>query len=347
MGRVAKDFTYGYNLASGVTSMAYPTGRTITYSYSTAAQPTSAIDSGSGINYATGALYTAAGGLSSLTNGASLVSTYFYNNRLQPCRISVKFSGSAPANCGDTTNTGNVLDFTYGFNSGTANNGNVMQITNNRNTARSQLFTYDELNRLASAQTTSNLWGNTYVYDIWGNLLQKNQISGKTDGEFLQQTVNANNQIVGLTFDAVGNQTNDGSGLTFSYDAENRTIAAGGVTYSYDGDGKRVKKSNGKLYWYGVGSDPLTETDLSGTPSADFIFFNGKRTARLDANHDEMKAGSVAVYGRLGLRFWRTTKVVTAAAMATPTKIIATRARPMPAAPAPRGSCGSVSSRTR
>jgi RHS repeat-associated protein len=54
------------------------------------------------------------------------------------------------------------------------------------------------------------------------------------------------------------------------------------ATYTYDGDGRRVKKSNGKLYWYGMGSDTLTETDLAGTPSAEFIFFNGKRTARLD-----------------------------------------------------------------
>jgi hypothetical protein len=31
-----------------------------------------------------------------------------------------------------------------------------------------------------------------------------------------------------------------------------------------------------------MSSDPLTETDLAGTPSAEFIFFNGRRTARLD-----------------------------------------------------------------
>jgi hypothetical protein len=127
--------------------------------------------------------------LSSLTNGASLVSTYFYNTRLQPCCISVRTAGVSPANCADATNVGNVLDFSYDFNLGTANNGNVASIANNRATPRSQIFTYDELNRLLTAQTTSNLWGNSYVYDVWGNLLQKNQIAGKTDGEFLQQNV--------------------------------------------------------------------------------------------------------------------------------------------------------------
>ena len=33
---------------------------------------------------------------------------------------------------------GNVLDYTYGFNLGSANNGNVASIANNINTARSQ-----------------------------------------------------------------------------------------------------------------------------------------------------------------------------------------------------------------
>src|SRR6266704_6116893 len=59
-----------------------------------------------------------------------------------------------------------------------------------------------------------------------------------------------------------------------------------GVTYTYDGDGKRVQKSSGKLYWYGMGSDPLDETDLTGsTTNASFneyIFFGGKRIALRD-----------------------------------------------------------------
>jgi len=41
-----------------------------------------------------------------------------------------------------------------------------------------------------------------------------------------------------------------------------------------------VEKSNGKLYWYGMNSDPLSESDLSGNITDDYIFFNGKRIAR-------------------------------------------------------------------
>jgi len=53
-----------------------------------------------------------------------------------------------------------------------------------------------------------------------------------------------------------------------------------GVTYTYDGDGRRVKKSNGKLYWYGPGLDPFAESDLSGNITDEYVFFAGKRVAR-------------------------------------------------------------------
>jgi RHS repeat-associated protein len=56
--------------------------------------------------------------------------------------------------------------------------------------------------------------------------------------------------------------------------------SAAGVTYTYDGDGRRVKKSSGKLYWYGLGGEVLAESNLSGTVSDEYVFFGGKRIAR-------------------------------------------------------------------
>jgi hypothetical protein len=53
----------------------------------------------------------------------------------------------------------------------------------------------------------------------------------------------------------------------------------------YDGDGKRVKKSIGSmgtLYWTGVSSDALAESDLSGNINAEYMFFAGMRIARRD-----------------------------------------------------------------
>src|SRR6202035_4326777 len=94
-----------------------------------------------------GVCYAPQGTASQMQNGANLISTLYYDKRLQPCRISVKSSGTAPASCSDTSNIGNVLDYTYNFSLGVADNGNVMGITNNVDNTRSQSFTYDHLNR--------------------------------------------------------------------------------------------------------------------------------------------------------------------------------------------------------
>jgi RHS repeat-associated protein len=39
-----------------------------------------------------------------------------------------------------------------------------------------------------------------------------------------------------------------------------------------------------KIYWYGLSSDPLLETDAAGNNPTEYIFFSGKRIARRDPN---------------------------------------------------------------
>jgi len=142
----------------------------------------SAVDTANSINYATAAHYSPAGALASLANAASVVSTLFYSKRLQPSRISVKYSGSVPASCADGANIGNVLDLKYNFSLGSADNGNIVGITNNRDTTRSQSSSYDQLNRIATAKTSSTsgsmCWDEAFGYDAWGNLLSIGRISG-------------------------------------------------------------------------------------------------------------------------------------------------------------------------
>jgi len=47
---------------------------------------------------------------------------------------------------------------------------------------------------------------------------------------------------------------------------------------------RRAKKSDGKLYWYGIGGALLAESDLSGNIISEFIFFGGMRIARRDVS---------------------------------------------------------------
>lgn len=222
--------------------------------------------------------------------------------RMRRGRWNVALSQGASAtpgtatNCASTATTGNVLDLKYSFNLGSGDNGNVVAITNNRDNTRSESFTYDSLNRLATAatQTTgvtipnANCWGLTFGYDAWGNLLQSSTTGPSGCGEPLplNVTVTTANQISAYCYDAAGNLVLNAAcpvgsfTPTYSYNAENQLTSTAGVTYTYDGDGKRVMKSNGTIYWYGINSDPLEETDLTGnTNNPSFLEEMPKRSS--------------------------------------------------------------------
>jgi RHS repeat-associated protein len=125
---------------------------------------------------------------------------------------------------------------------------------------------------------------NLYNYDAWGNLLAQAGWSpnyiGCSEATMGSVTADGNNHISAFTYDTQGNTQNDGT-IAYTYDAESQIKTAAGVTYSYDGSGRRVSKSNGKLYWYGSGGEILAETDGSGNTLNEYIFLGGKRIAIL------------------------------------------------------------------
>ncbi len=321
MGRVATDqrttnsqtkmttyatTSYPYNFDGSIARITYPGGSTIAYTPNVAAQSTTAVDVTNSINYAsgpttcpngqsaltvgslTGACYTPTGSLASLQNGSSLITTAYYNNRLQPCRITVNYTGTAPTTCTDTAHNGNVLDYSYSFDLSSVNtpcstsfgsptnNGDVAAISNNKasSSSRSQNFCYDSLNRIRKAQTTStygtssaNCWSELYSVDPWGNLTSISQPSGTYPtnpyGGCMQEsgfsiTVNSNNHDTGSCYDAAGNKVGSAAGTppscsplptTYAYNADNELTSTAGVTYTYDGDGRRVKKTaSGSVY---------------------------------------------------------------------------------------------------
>jgi hypothetical protein len=76
-----------------------------------------------------------------------------------------------------------VQNVTYGFTDASGNNnGNVMSITNNLDSNRSETFTYDSLNRIAKGQTTGTTapkcFGASYIIDQWSNLKSATALSG-------------------------------------------------------------------------------------------------------------------------------------------------------------------------
>jgi RHS repeat-associated protein len=227
----------------------------------------------------------------------------------------------APPPCAASTDTNTPFNLAYNFVDASGhNNGNVVSIANTVDNTRSQNFTYDALNRLATAQTqttgvtipNANCWGLTFGYDAWGNLLsQSNTGPGGCSGPLpLSATVGTSNRIATNTvagsvtnycFDAAGNlihsvtspSTCPASGpYQYTFDAENHLIAAGGLVYKYDGDGNRISKapsatptSPNLIYWYGGSGNLQQESDGAGNGIYSHFYFNGRRIKRVEWQH--------------------------------------------------------------
>jgi len=269
MGRVtahkqrmnSTDYTtfYTYNLAGALLEETYPSGRVVKNtigSYGDLTQVETKPLGGSYTTRASNFVYSAPGAVSSMQLGNSKYETTEFNSRLQPTQIGL----------GTSTSDTSLLKIEYGYGTSTTNNGNVttQKITVPGVTyAFEQSYTYDNLNRIATAAETYNgsqTWTQTFGYDRYGN----RNITAGTGATSLTFSSSTNRITTsGYTFDAVGNTTADPSGKTLAYDAENKMLSAtNGTTlgnYSYDGDGRRVKKYNTS-----TGDDTIFIYDAAG-----------------------------------------------------------------------------------
>jgi RHS repeat-associated protein len=295
----SKTLSYDYNLDGSLYKLHYPSGNSVTYEPGAAGLPLSAKDTAN-VNYVTSATYAPDSELTGFISGystsfAGITNTFSYNKRLQPTNMASSSPSQTVFSIG--------YDFHLGNGTTGADNGNVFGITNYRDQTRNQTFTYDALNRLASAQNAGTdcavyvlggnkkFWGNTYTYDAWGNLLNKTKIGTACAGENLSLTADAHNWVhatggADYQYDAAGNMTFNATPPTqnYSYDQENRLTGAAGYAYTYDADGNRVRKSSGStgtLYWY-MTPGIVGESDLAGVLKSEYVFFDGERVARKD-----------------------------------------------------------------
>ena len=281
---VTKTISYIYNLNGSVANITYPSGLLVYHTYDWVGRLLTVSTQGNPCisSFAYGGTYTSHGALASVVlsavncNSQGIKVTNTYNKRLQPVNMKATH----------TNGTVTVLDQTYSFLAATINDGQVKSVTNNLTLGRSQSYTYDEMNRLATAQSQANApdpncWGQSYTYDRYANMptVAVTKCSAPTLNLGISPTTNRITDS-GFSYDAAGNLLTDGFGGTFTWNAESRMVTTAGVTYTYDGDNRRVKKSNGKLYWYGVQGEVLAESDLSGTILYEYIYFGGKRIAR-------------------------------------------------------------------
>ena len=235
--------SWTYDNEGRVTGTTYPQwknagvtvpGSSYTYAYDTMGRPNTMTNALTASSLITGITYGVAN--EPLSMSGILNETRTYNSLFQLTRITVP----------------SALDVQYAY-SATQNNGKLTSQTDVIS-GEQVLYTYDSLNRLATAQTAANpnvtQWGQSYTYDGFGNLTDQNVILGSAPTLHVAYNA-ATNRQTGDVADANGNL-----GTNYVYDWANRLVQPGtaGSTiprYAYDASGQRV--------WRGSGSPAMDE----------------------------------------------------------------------------------------
>jgi len=173
-------------------------------------------------------------------------------------------------------------------------NGNITNVNDLVNNARTKSFAYDALNRLTNA-TANGLYGTeTYTYDALNNLRSR-----LTGGNTLTLNYNANNQLTSVSegantitvygYDPQGNRNSLSSGGTttnYTFDAEDQLLQVSGVGgYAYDAKGRRIAKTaaNGGVtayYFYDHGGQLMYEFDPASATGTNYIYLGTKLIAK-------------------------------------------------------------------
>src|SRR5579883_2032351 len=187
------DASFGYDNEGRMTSEQYLlSGPNMTLTYDSMGRPYSAVG-GDGIASAS---YGAAGQLLSTTGTGygPLPVTYSYNSMLQLTGIS---------------GGGKNIQYNY---AATQNNGKIVSETDVVSGEQVN-YTYDALNRLATAMTSDNpnvaQWGQSFTYDGFGNLTNVNVIKGSAPALGVSYDPATNH---GACTDANGNTVFEGCG---------------------------------------------------------------------------------------------------------------------------------------
>jgi YD repeat-containing protein len=182
-----------------MTSEQYPlSGPNMAFTYNSMGQPNSAEDQNNNSAGVTSATYGPAGQLLQMNGnnyyGGFGSQTFAYNSMLQLTQLT------------GATTLGNVINIQYNYSSN-QNNGKIMSQTD-LISGEQVNYTYDALNRLATAETSPNSnvtqWGQSFTFDGFGNLTNVNVI-GTGSAPTYSANYNTSNQQQYDCPDANGN----------------------------------------------------------------------------------------------------------------------------------------------
>ncbi|MGH7744132.1 MAG: RHS repeat domain-containing protein [Candidatus Dormibacteria bacterium] len=288
--------SYTYDLNGDLTSFTDGSGITFSQTFDQAARPTqltssyiNALHPGTLASVGATNGYWPSGESHEEIFGNGVTDVRVLDSKLQICRIETNTSNVNLNGCADSTPSGNVLDFNYGYNLGIADNGNLASWSAIGAQTFSRNYTYDQVNRIVTMSGTGGLCtGMNWTYDAWGNRTNQTPTGGTCPSS--QPSFNANNQIIGDGYDAAGNLIAQ-TGGTYQYDDENRLVSAvtgsGSGSYVYDADGQRVAKSVGSAvtyYLYDLAGRVVSEWSGAGGWNLSYAYFGGGLLAKIDAN---------------------------------------------------------------
>lgn len=285
------DIAYDYDAKGAMASITYPDGKVVSFAPDAFGRATQA---GA---YATAVSYFPGGNIASFVfgNGAAYNATENDRKALQDFSYG---TGTAP-----------VIDQTLTYDPA----DNILSIVDSVNTQRSKTFTYDGLNRLATAE--SQLWGkDTYHYDVLNNITGVDTLSGGvTTGRAYNYS--ASNRLDSITttagvtttygYDVRGNVTNRANQV-LSFDLADRLSGIAGIaTYAYDANGRRVKQTSSgallpKYSAYSASGQLMWEYNPASQKAKDYIYL-GKKLVAAAENVQETLLGFVSGVTQSGL----------------------------------------------
>lgn len=311
-GTTSYPITAQYDVAGHLTSLTYPSGRTVTTAYNSAGRALNSVlanFAGQAANYtyysvpqagtASSWGYNPDGSLRVGMFGNGISETYGFNNRMQLNAITASSASQT------------WLSKIYGlYDVNNHDNGTIWSIADGVSASHSQTYQYDPVGRVISALQQDGSFNQAFSYDPWGNMTTSgtNNFNPLYDG---------NNRISGAPanctganqycYDAAGNMLNDGY-HQYAYDGSSRikSVDGTGATYTYDADGVRVGKTvAGKTTEY-INFQGLTiaEKDVSTGYWSDYIFFNGRRIVRANTYEHQLHV-SGQVCGNCGWQWYQ------------------------------------------
>jgi RHS repeat-associated protein len=289
------DTTYGYNSRGQLWSIQYPgswnaqgtftPGPTYTNEFDEMGRLKKLINATTQTDVVASATYNAMGELLQMVGGSggAPTETRAYNSIGQLKQLT----------------SGSGVNLQYNF-SASQNNGKIVSETDVLS-GETVAYTYDSLNRLASATSSTPAWGQSFGYDGFGNLTNVNVTKGTAP--MLTQAYNpATNRRYSDVADANGNLYQNG---VVSYDVENRVSEANGVKYAYSPDNLRIWRGStsiDELTVYSMGQKlgaynlSVNNGALVATCTGYYEYFGGKMIKNADGYVNRDRLGSIGKF---------------------------------------------------